>query len=726
VVGLNGGLFSPVGLIFIDLLRWLTMISVVLCTLVSFLKVKTLQNLTAFLVPIIVILNIIFFRDNLVAFMGADYSLYGIRAILFGVELVLMAVISSYYLYRKIKDKDWQDLKKQFKYMAIILPLLMLTCLPLNLLKNYFGAVGVSADDFSTTHRMYIYISILTPVLITYFFRNKDFGVRNAVVCWLALSGFTQYFYTYTFDMGVTGLPLHLCNTAMVLMAIAYLFKCKPVFYFTYFVNVIGAMFAILLPNCSQDISTIDCMHFWFNHWWAFFLPILGISLKIFPRPNFKMIRGAIYIFTLYLLLMMFMNAWLTNFGNVDYFFLQKDFLIDKLEFLRPVKALYLLEFVLYGVPFRIFWLYDLVIWVGYVGMIFLAWIIYAYCYKIADHYAELAMLSKMDTLQIRQLKKEMRGRSIQEPHYLLEVNMIKIEHFSKKYGNSKEFAVKDFNLEVHEGEVFGFLGHNGSGKSTTIKSLVGIQSLTSGRISICGYDITTQPLKAKMQIGYVSDNHAVYEHLTGREYVNYVADLYNVSTEDRNARMDKYVTMFGLQDAFDREIKSYSHGMKQKVMVISSLIHNPKVWVLDEPLTGLDPTSAFQIKTCMRDHADAGNIVFFSSHVIEVVEKICDKIAIIAKGDLKGVYDMKELKEKHISLEDLYMNAIDYKDNHIQKINQTELKAMEDKVAECSCELTSVDEKKKPKKVKEVKNKKTKTKTKNSVNKKTKKQEIE
>ncbi|MFP4177340.1 MAG: ABC transporter ATP-binding protein [Acholeplasmataceae bacterium] len=236
---------------------------------------------------------------------------------------------------------------------------------------------------------------------------------------------------------------------------------------------------------------------------------------------------------------------------------------------------------------------------------------------------------------------------------------MIRISHFSKRYGNAKNKAVDDFSLEVHKGEVFGFLGHNGAGKSTTIKSLVGIQSITEGRIEICGYDIRTQPLEAKLRIGYVSDNHAVYEKLTGREYIDYVADLYHVSEEDRKARLDKYLKQFNLEHAFDQEIKSYSHGMKQKLVVIASLIHEPDVWILDEPLTGLDPTSAYQIKESMREHAEKGNIVFFSSHVIEVVERICHRIAIINNGRLVGIYTLKELRQEGTSLEELYMKNV-------------------------------------------------------------------
>ena len=249
-----------------------------------------------------------------------------------------------------------------------------------------------------------------------------------------------------------------------------------------------------------------------------------------------------------------------------------------------------------------------------------------------------------------------MNGRPLTEPLHPEGAHMIKISHFSKTYSGSTKNAVSDLNLEIHEGEVFGFIGHNGAGKSTTIKSLVGIQTITEGTIEIQGYDIARQPLEAKLNIGYVSDNHAVYEKLTGREYVSYVADLYMVSEKDKEERIAYYADMFGLTAALDNEIKSYSHGMKQKIMVISALIHNPKVWILDEPLTGLDPTSSHQIKECMRAHADAGNIVFFSSHVIEVVEKICDRVAIISGGKLRRVCKPDELLKEGQSLEELYL----------------------------------------------------------------------
>ena len=655
-IGVNE-IFTNAELVWINILRWLNNVCVLVAILAPWFKVKTLNNILAFVAPVIFILNVIFFRMHLEAIIGPNYSLVDADAVLFAFEVALLGIFAGYYLFKKIKDRDFAEIGKQLGIMAGVLPLLMLSVFPQNFLFNFLGEIGEGVEDFTMTHRIYIYIAVLAPILITFGFRKASESVRRAVLVWLAMAGFNQYFFTFTFDFSPSNLPFHLCNTAILLIMIAYIFNCKPVFYFTYFVNVIGAMFAILLPNTATPMTSISSLHFWFNHWYAFFVPILGITLKIFPRPNFKMMRGAIYIFTIYLVAMAVVNGVFNALGySTDYFFSYENFIVGKFEFLRTVKDSFVLSFAVGEGTARIFWLYDLIVWVAYVFMMFITWLVYSYCYKISDHYAELRALYKIDILGIRQLKKQMAGRPITEPIYLEGVNMIKFEHFSKRYGNAKNYSVHDFNLEVNDGEVFGFLGHNGSGKSTTIKSLVGIQSITEGRILVCGYDIEKQPLQAKRLMGYVSDNHAVYEHLTGREYINYVADLYDVSEADRTARLEKYVKMFDLQDAIDREIKGYSHGMKQKVMVISSLIHDPKIWVLDEPLTGLDPTSAYQIKQCMIEHASRGNMVFFSSHVIEVVEKVCDRIAIIKKGELQGVYSLKELHDKNISLEELYL----------------------------------------------------------------------
>ena len=240
---------------------------------------------------------------------------------------------------------------------------------------------------------------------------------------------------------------------------------------------------------------------------------------------------------------------------------------------------------------------------------------------------------------------------------------MLKIDKLKKTYGNTQTHAVNELSIEVKAGEVFGFLGPNGAGKSTTIKSVVGILPFESGDIEICGVSLKQNPMLAKSYIGYVPDNHAVFERLTGREYVNHMASFFNVPIELMEERSSYYVQLFKLEKAFDQPIKSYSHGMKQKISVIAALVHEPKLWSLDEPLTGLDPQSAYQLKQAMRNHADKGNTVFFSSHILDVVENLCDRACIIKKGTLQGVYDLKELKAQQISLEKVFMEIIESED---------------------------------------------------------------
>ena len=237
---------------------------------------------------------------------------------------------------------------------------------------------------------------------------------------------------------------------------------------------------------------------------------------------------------------------------------------------------------------------------------------------------------------------------------------MLKVTNLTKTYGNSDKKSVDNLSLKLKPGEVFGFLGPNGAGKSTTIKSIVGILPYEEGQIEICGLDVKHHPIECKKNIGYVPDNHALFERLTGREYVNHVANLYGVPKEQMEEISSYYLKLFQLEHAFDNQISSYSHGMKQKICVIGVLIHKPKLWILDEPLTGLDPQSVYQLKQAMRNHALEGNTVFFSSHILDVVENLCDRVCIIKKGQLQGVFDLAELKSANQSLEKLFMDIIE------------------------------------------------------------------
>ena len=234
---------------------------------------------------------------------------------------------------------------------------------------------------------------------------------------------------------------------------------------------------------------------------------------------------------------------------------------------------------------------------------------------------------------------------------------MIRLHNVSKSYAKSQTMAVEDLSLEIKEGEIFGFLGPNGAGKSTTIKMITGILSPTSGTVEVDGVNVADNPIAAKSKIGFVPDNHEVYETLKGSEYLNFIGTMYGVDSATLKARVQEYAQLFAMTDALPKMISSYSHGMKQKLLIIAALVHDPKVWVLDEPMTGLDPQSAFQLKQLMRRHADNGNTVFFSSHVIDVVEKVCDRIAIINHGKLVAVDTLENIrKNNQASLEKMFL----------------------------------------------------------------------
>ena len=237
-------------------------------------------------------------------------------------------------------------------------------------------------------------------------------------------------------------------------------------------------------------------------------------------------------------------------------------------------------------------------------------------------------------------------------------ITMLKVEHLKKTYPKSDRVAVDDISFELRPGEIFGFLGQNGAGKSTTIKCLTGILPFDSGTITICGHDIVKEPIKAKMEMGYVPDNHSVYERLTGREYVNYVADLYKVPALVRTERIDRYAKLFKLENAIDRQIKSYSHGMKQKICIIAALIHDPKLWVLDEPMMGLDPQSTAEIISYMREHCAKGNTVFFSSHNLDLFKKLCHRAAIVNDGHLIDIIDLAGNDKNKANLEETFFRV--------------------------------------------------------------------
>jgi len=235
-------------------------------------------------------------------------------------------------------------------------------------------------------------------------------------------------------------------------------------------------------------------------------------------------------------------------------------------------------------------------------------------------------------------------------------MNMLKIEHLTKTYPGGK-VGVADLTLEVKAGEIYGFIGHNGAGKTTTLKAVVGLHDFEQGTITIDGISVTSDPLRAKSITAYIPDNPELYDNLTGMQFLTFVADVFRVPKKVRKERIEKYATALEIREALNNQVASYSHGMKQKLAIIAAFLHEPKLLVMDEPFVGLDPKAAFTVKSLMREFCDNGSAIFFSTHVLEVAEKLCDKIAIIKGGRLIAAGTMEEVKG-NASLEEVFLEV--------------------------------------------------------------------
>lgn len=628
-----------------------------LVVLFPFFKDSKFVTIIKFYGFFVTILNVGFLFYTTKAICGSGvYQHFSIRALLMGFEL---AILLHYCLVVFMENGKFKVSKDDWWCILYVVGMLLAT-MPSYMLKGLFGDLnyGIKVKGFEFPHRIVIYFSIIIPCVLYLLLRKKDKHIIRGILLYISLGTLMSFSLNFKFEdfLDVTHWPFHLCNTAMYLIPLCLIFKWKKLFYFTFFVNVIGAFIAMVLPSYSPDLNMFSerVVSFYINHYIAFFMPVLMVALRVFERPKLKEFQYSMVGFVIYFALVLVLNAWFTNYGEVDYFYINTDFIAKKLGKWSEDQRDIVWSFNIGKLTFTFYPLYQFCFFLIYVVLAGGMWFLYEGGFSLADLVYDILGRKKKIKLDRLALESNLKGE-VMKPLHEENKNKIVLTNFSKRYGNSKNFAVKDASLEIKSGEIFGFLGHNGAGKSTIIKSIVGIQPITSGTIEVCGYDVDKQAVMAKKQIGFVPDNYALYEKLSGREYINYIADLYDVSLEDRNLAIEKYVNLFELKDAFDHQIKTYSHGMKQKIAIISALVHNPKVWILDEPLTGLDPNSIFQVKECMKQHAKAGNIVFFSSHLIDIIEHICDKIAIIKNGEIIACESVKKI-EKKCSLEEYYM----------------------------------------------------------------------
>ncbi len=589
------------------------------------------------------------------------------RNLVFAIELGIGLGLSAVHLLDGVKIK--QTAKQWLVSAGLFLGMLLMS-LPVWLPQCVFGYgdQSIKIDDFTSYHRLALYGSVVFAIAVHLLFSRCTYEQKRSALIYISVATMISFSFKYDFStfLHIADWPLHLCNTAMYIVPLVLIFKMDKLYYFTIFINVLGAFLAMIMPNTDGAYwLATRTIEFWSNHYMALTLPILIMSLGIFQRPKMKQFVYSLIAFFAYYVFVLIANAVLTGMGNeTDFFFINSDFVASKLGDwakdlrkitfdLNTVLKIKDYKFILYPV-------YQLLYFVVYIVLSFAMWFLYEQVFEITDTYAIIMERNRKIKADRLALEVHLAGRSMQEPMNPQNEGKLILRHFSKRYSTSDVYAVYDANLEIEGGQIFGFLGPNGAGKSTIIKSIVGIQTITSGEIEVSGYDVDKQAVGAKMQIGFVPDHYALYENLTGREYLNYIADLYNVSKDERDERINDYVARFRLEGAIDNPMKTYSHGMKQKITIMSALVHNPKIWILDEPLTGLDPESIFQVKECMKEHASRGNIVFFSSHIIDVVENICDRIAIIRKGQILTSKSIAEIKASGVPLETFYMNTID------------------------------------------------------------------
>ncbi len=644
------------------LVIWLELTAVVTMMIYPFYPLKTIKNFLKFIITPGLVLFLVFSQSALtLQFHGkvvtSDPFIF--QTIMYALETALVA----YGLFLVWKEDFTLKLGKEevLNLLKVIVPL-FLAAMPAYIPQYIFGPSNPRLEvlDFSFEHRLFIYGAIIIPILIFLGLHKKDEKTKYFAMIFLSVATMITFSYRYSYKSVLEpwNLPLHLCNTAMYILPLSLIFRMKKLFYFTYFINVLGALLAMLLPNYSASllITSSYMISFWYNHAIAFFMPLLLVALGIFERPKLKQMYYSIFYFSLYFILVLILNVWFSNYSYVDYFFINSNFIADKLG--RWAEKLYQISvsFNIGELTFLFRPLYQALYLLVYVGLSFAMWFVYSLGYSVRDGLDDLFRRRhkiKFDTLALKASAEYIKRRDTMEN---IEASLV-LTNFSKRYAKSDTYAVKDASLVIKGGEIFGFLGPNGAGKSTTIKAIVGIHPITEGSISVCGFDVAKEAVAAKAHIGYVPDHYALYEKLTAREYVNYIADIYQVSLEKRQALIEEYVKIFHLEEAFDFQIKTFSHGMKQKVTIIAALVHEPKLWLLDEPLTGLDPDSIYQVKEAMRTHAAKGNIVLFSSHLIDVVENLCHRVAIIKKGHLFSPVVVSEITKTQ-SLEDYYLTT--------------------------------------------------------------------
>ncbi len=643
-------------------LKTLVIAVIIILLIKPYFKDNRLDIISWFYPFVISILGAVFFKD-----IAKTYLNYKVDKIFFnplGI-IILIGIFSfsiyNFYLYLKnIKKYKLSD----YLLSIFFFTLLFIFLLPLFVLRNYLFSL---ADGSNIILGLKLSFLIYAIILIGLYFSISCKNKRKIILLSMILVSLALFLNNTSFKMifSFKNAPITISSILAVLYLYLFIKKRNKLFNILYFASF--TLFALIIfPTISSD-NLNDIINNSYKAFWVLTTIFLFVFFNIYKVPKGKEILSSFIAFSIYYAVIVFINSVFLNFDSgVDYLYLNSYRLENKMFFLKNTKR-FNHDFIYYFLDYngsglikftlRFNHLFLILVYITIILLNLLSHLIVSFLYKVANNYYFIK--DKIKKLKIdKVVLYENINDKIRE-EIKMATPSIEIKNFSKKYIKNDFYSVKNLNYTATSGKVVGIVGHNGAGKSTLIKSLVGIQNVTSGVIKVCGFNIYKNPTEAKYVLGYVSDNHALYEELTGREYITFVAKLYNVEKNILDERLKDLSEFFNIAKHIDREIRTYSHGMKQKISIISSLIHDPKVWVLDEPLTGLDPTSSYQLKQKIKEHAKKGNIVIFSSHIIEVVENLCDEIVIIKKGEMVLNDTMKNIKSKNINLEQMYIDII-------------------------------------------------------------------
>lgn len=649
VSGLQSDFLSPFGVASGAILLCYQAVVIFYIVGAQFLPSKKTEAITKWVGGIVLLFTVFFFHNVLGGLLGNIISEpFSWRGAFFALEVG----IEIAFVVKTWASNPSPKLTKEEGY-SILSAVIILLIVSINdyLPKNLFGESIQNiptAKGLSWTHRVFVYLTFLLPILYFCLLYPQDYSHRRYLLYVIASGALFAYasirrYETWT---SVYSLPLHLCNTAMYIMPLTLIFKNYWLFYFTMFVNVIGAFFALMMPNFSDALPIFgnQTFEFYINHMYATFMPVLIILLKIYERPKWKYFLYSMIGFLAYFVLVAALDIYFDGQGiSVDFFFLNSDFIVDKLG--SWAENIYLGGLVVFengGFTYTIRVPYLVGFFLTYVLLSLGMWFIYEVLFVLVD--GKIAIMDK--AISRKERKKDF------TPIANHEISLV-ATNVSKSYPGNTSPSLKNFSISLHPGKIYGFLGNNGAGKSTFIKACVGLHDFQQGSIKICGYDISFEAQKAKSVMAYVPDHYALEEQLSGREYVSYMASLYQVRPEKQKELVEHFLPLLSLVKAYDRPIRTYSHGMKQKITLLGALVHSPEIIILDEPLTGVDPESVYEIKKVLLQIAEEGRLVFFSSHMIDIVEAICDQAIIIKNGEFVDSIDLNSISKKGGSIEE-------------------------------------------------------------------------